>query len=149
MNKVLVGVISSLATLGIVGGAGAIALSSPDVKENLSVSFGQNDLLGNNVTSNNNKIKELSGQLSDTKILLAVEQNKVLDLTNQVDKLNEDKTQCKVQIAILKGDNADLTSEVNTLNNKITTANNKITTLENRVSSYQTQITNLKNTNTK
>jgi len=149
MNKILVGVISSLATLGIVGGAGAIALSSPDVKENLSVSFGQNDLLGNNVTSNNNKIKELSGQLSDTKILLAVEQNKVLDLTNQVDKLNEDKTQCKVQIAILKGDNADLTSEVNTLNNKITTANNKITTLENQVSNYQTQITNLRNTNTK
>ena len=35
MNKVLVGVISSLAALGIVGGAGAIALSSPDVKENL------------------------------------------------------------------------------------------------------------------
>lgn len=149
MNKVLVGVISSLATLGIVGGAGAIALSSPNVKENLNVSFGQSDLMGNNISENNKKLQQLSNELAEKNMLLAEEQDKVFNLTNQVDKLNEDKIQCKIQIANLKGDNANLTKDVETLNRNLTTANNKVTTLENRVSNYQTQITNLRNTNTR
>ena len=143
MNKVLVGVISSLATLGLVGGAGAIALSSPNVKENLSVSFGQSDLMGNNISANNKKIQELSNELAEKNMLLIKQQDEMFNLTNQVDELNEDKLQYKIQIANLKGDNANLTSEINTLNNQVTIANNKVTTLENRVSNYQNQITNL------
>ena len=148
MNKVLVGVISSLATLGLVGGAGAIALTSPEVKENLNISYGQSDLMGNNVSSNNKKIQELNNELAEKNMLLAEEQDKILLLTTQVEKLSGEELQYKVEIANLKGDNVNLTTEVETLTRDLTTANNKVTTLESRVSSYQTQITNLRNTNT-
>lgn len=148
MNKVLVGVISSLATLGLVGGAGAIALTSPEVKENLNISYGQSDLMGNNVSSNNKKIQELNNELAEKNMLLVEEQDKILLLTTQVEKLSGEELQYKVEIANLKGDNVNLTTEVETLTRNLTTANNKVTTLEARVSSYQTQITNLRNTNT-
>lgn len=46
MNKFGISMLSMLATLGIVGGAGAIALSTPAVKEKLNISFADNVLFG-------------------------------------------------------------------------------------------------------
>lgn len=148
MNKVLVGVISSLATLGLVGGAGAIALSSPEIKDNLSISFGTNDILGNTVSTGMKKFEELSNQIVQTNILLAQEKEKVVILTNQVENFKQEELKYKVEIANLKGDNANLLTEVETLNQSLTSASNRVTTLERQVSSYQSQITNLRNTNT-
>lgn len=148
MNKILVGVVSSLATLGLVGGAGAIALSSPEIKDNLSISFGTNDILGNTVSTGMKRFEELSNEIVQTNILLAQEKEKVVILTNQVENFKQEELKYKVEIANLNGDNANLTSEIATLNNDLNIANNKVTTLENRVSSYQSQISSLRNTNT-
>ena len=148
MNKLLVGVISSLATIGLVGGAGAIALSSPNVRDNLNISYGNNEILGNDLSQNNNTITKLSKELAETNTLLSIEQDKVNNLTSELNKLNEDKLQYKIDIANLKGDNANLEKEITTLNNSLISANNKIANYETRISSYQTQITNLRNTNT-
>ena len=46
MNKIGISVLSALATLGVVGGAGAIALSTPALKEKLNISFADNVIFG-------------------------------------------------------------------------------------------------------
>jgi len=46
MNKIGISLLSALATLGVVGGAGAIALSTPALKEKLNISFADNVIFG-------------------------------------------------------------------------------------------------------
>jgi len=46
MNKIGISVLSAMATLGVVCGAGAIALSTPSIKEKLNISYADNILFG-------------------------------------------------------------------------------------------------------
>ena len=114
MNKLGIASLSVLGTLGVVAGAGAVALTNPNVREKLNISWYDSGVVQTKEQEKNEKT-----QLQETINTLTQERD---ELTTRVTTLTNDKTSLNNQVTLL-------TELRNTLNTQLATLNSQIALL--------------------
>ena len=153
MNKLGIASLSVLGTLGVVAGAGAVALTNPNVREKLNISWYDSGVVQTKEQEKNEKT-----QLQETINTLTQERD---ELTARVTTLTNDKTSLNNQVTLLTELRNTLNTQLATLNSQIALLNAQhqaeneeneatISALEEEllasVTDYESQIANLNTT---